>query len=145
MHRNMLWPFLLRASHELGEPCFCVLQRPTAGRVLRDEVERLEGDGIRLSPILVGLTKNSIKSSLREMSSDTLGSQSSLCRGTNWPCTMKGWHGSQPAMPAERLSMRKVREVLRLKHEIGLSYRAISDATGIGKTAAAEYMSTGPR
>ena len=43
-------------------------------------------------------------------------------------------------MPAERLSMRKVREVLRLKHELGLSYRAISDATGIGKTAAAEYV-----
>jgi transposase len=36
--------------------------------------------------------------------------------------------------------MRKVREVLRLKHELGLSYRAISDATGIGKTAAAEYV-----
>lgn len=36
--------------------------------------------------------------------------------------------------------MRKVREVIRLKHEHGLSYRAISDATGIGKTAAAEYV-----
>ena len=43
-------------------------------------------------------------------------------------------------MPVERLSMRKVREVLRLKHALGMSYRAISEATGIGKTAAAEYV-----
>ena len=32
-------------------------------------------------------------------------------------------------MPAERLSMRKVREVLRLKHALGMSYRKISEAT----------------
>jgi len=43
-------------------------------------------------------------------------------------------------MPAERLSMRKVREVLRLKHALGLSYRKISEATGAGKTQAAEYV-----
>jgi hypothetical protein len=43
-------------------------------------------------------------------------------------------------MPVERLSMRKVREVLRLKHALGMSYRAISEATGVGKTAAAEYV-----
>ena len=43
-------------------------------------------------------------------------------------------------MPAERLSMRKVREVLRLKHALGMSYRAISTATGIGRSAAAEYI-----
>ena len=43
-------------------------------------------------------------------------------------------------MPAERLSMRKVREVLRLKHALGLSYRKISEATGVGKTQAAEYV-----
>ncbi|MFM9942545.1 MAG: IS21 family transposase [Hyphomicrobiaceae bacterium] len=42
-------------------------------------------------------------------------------------------------MPAERLSMRKVREVLRLKHVLGLSYRKISEATGVGKTQVAEY------
>jgi hypothetical protein len=39
-------------------------------------------------------------------------------------------------MAAERLSMRKVREVLRLK----LSYREISEATGVGKTAIWEYI-----
>jgi transposase len=43
-------------------------------------------------------------------------------------------------MPTERLSMRKVREVLRLKHAVGLSYREISEATGVGKTAVCEYI-----
>lgn len=43
-------------------------------------------------------------------------------------------------MAAERLSMRKVPEVLRLRHELRLSYRKISDATGIGKTQVAEYV-----
>ena len=36
--------------------------------------------------------------------------------------------------------MWKVREVLRLKHALGLSYRKISEATGVGKTQAAEYV-----
>ena len=43
-------------------------------------------------------------------------------------------------MPTERLSMRKVREVLRLKHAVGLSYREISEATGVGRTAVWEYI-----
>ena len=43
-------------------------------------------------------------------------------------------------MPAERLSMRKVREVLRLKHAFGMSYRKIREATGVGKTQASEYV-----
>src|ERR1700752_5328076 len=43
-------------------------------------------------------------------------------------------------MPTERLAMRKVREVLRLKHAVGLSYREISEATGVGKTAVYEYI-----
>ena len=43
-------------------------------------------------------------------------------------------------MAAERLSMRKVREVLRLKHALGMSYRRISAATGAGKTQAADYV-----
>jgi hypothetical protein len=41
-------------------------------------------------------------------------------------------------MPAERLSMRKVREVLHLKHALGMSYRRISSATGASKTQAAD-------
>ena len=38
-------------------------------------------------------------------------------------------------MPPERLSMRKVREVLRLRHTLGMSFRQISEATGIGNPA----------
>jgi hypothetical protein len=36
--------------------------------------------------------------------------------------------------------MRKVREVLRLRHALGLSYREIGEATGVGKTAVGEYI-----
>src|SRR5260221_13355722 len=43
-------------------------------------------------------------------------------------------------MPAERLSMRKVRDVLRLKHTLGMSLRQISEATGVGKTVIGEYV-----
>ncbi len=43
-------------------------------------------------------------------------------------------------MPKERLSMRKIREVLRLHHEGGLSHRAIGQSCGIGCTAAREYV-----
>jgi hypothetical protein len=43
-------------------------------------------------------------------------------------------------MPAERLSMRKVRDVLRLKHTLEMSLRQISQATGIGKTVIGEYV-----
>jgi transposase len=43
-------------------------------------------------------------------------------------------------MPAERLSMRKVREVLRLKHALAMSYRKISEATGVSKTQVSEYV-----
>src|SRR3984893_18336456 len=43
-------------------------------------------------------------------------------------------------MPAERLSMRKVREVLRLKYASGASDRAIARSVGFGSTAIAEYI-----
>ena len=36
--------------------------------------------------------------------------------------------------------MRKVREVLRLRHALSLSYREISQALGVGKTAAGEIV-----
>jgi hypothetical protein len=36
-------------------------------------------------------------------------------------------------MPAERMSMRRVREILRLKHECGASNRAIAVATGVAR------------
>ena len=43
-------------------------------------------------------------------------------------------------MPAERLSMRKIREVLRLHFACGLSKRRIARAVGIGPTSAGEYI-----
>jgi len=36
--------------------------------------------------------------------------------------------------------MRKVRDVLRLKHTLGMSLRQISEATGVGKTVVGEYL-----
>ena len=43
-------------------------------------------------------------------------------------------------MPAERLPMRQVREVLRLKHVAGFSDRRIAAATGISRYTVAEYL-----
>src|ERR1700742_314951 len=43
-------------------------------------------------------------------------------------------------MPAERLPMRKVREVLRLKYACGASERVIARSVGIGRTAVGEYI-----
>ncbi len=47
-------------------------------------------------------------------------------------------------MARERLSMRKIKEVLRLRHEHGLSHRAIAKSCGIGVTAAREYLVRAP-
>jgi transposase len=38
------------------------------------------------------------------------------------------------------MSMRKIREVLRLTYELGLSVREVCEATGVGKTAVCEYV-----
>ena len=43
-------------------------------------------------------------------------------------------------MAGMRMSMRKIREVLRLTHELGLSVRQVREATGVGKTAVSEYV-----
>jgi hypothetical protein len=43
-------------------------------------------------------------------------------------------------MPAERLSMRKIRDVLRLTHGLGMPRRLVGEAMGIGKTAVGEYV-----
>jgi transposase len=43
-------------------------------------------------------------------------------------------------MPKMRVSMRKIREVLRLTHELRLSVRQVSKATGVGKTAVGEFV-----
>src|ERR1700675_3552344 len=44
------------------------------------------------------------------------------------------------SMAGMRMSMRKIREVLRLTHELGLSVREVREATGVGKTAVSEYV-----
>ncbi len=44
-------------------------------------------------------------------------------------------------MAGMRMSMRKIREVLRLTHGLGLSVRQVREATGVGKTAVCEYVS----
>ena len=44
-------------------------------------------------------------------------------------------------MAGMRMSMRKIREVLRLTHELGLSVRQVREATRVGKTAVSEYVS----
>ena len=43
-------------------------------------------------------------------------------------------------MPAERVSMRKIRDALRLTHAMGMSRRLVGEVTGIGKTAVGEYV-----
>jgi hypothetical protein len=43
-------------------------------------------------------------------------------------------------MLTERLPMRKVREVLRLKHACGASERLIEQSLGIGRTTVGEYL-----
>lgn len=48
-------------------------------------------------------------------------------------------------MPAERLSMRKIREVLRLHLACGLSKRRIAQAMGVGVTSAGQYIARARR
>jgi DNA-binding transcriptional regulator LsrR (DeoR family) len=43
-------------------------------------------------------------------------------------------------MPRQRLSMRKIEEVLRLKWGAGLSPRQIAKAVGVGRTTVSEYI-----
>lgn len=42
-------------------------------------------------------------------------------------------------MPANRMTMRKIKEVLRLKWACGLSHRQISKATGVSVGAVSQY------
>jgi transposase len=43
-------------------------------------------------------------------------------------------------MAGMKISMRKIREVLRLTHDLELSVRQVREATGVGKTAVSEYV-----
>ena len=44
-------------------------------------------------------------------------------------------------MPAKRLSMRKIKEILRLKHEVGLSVRRIARSCSVSRSTVSEYLS----
>src|SRR5581483_6645813 len=44
------------------------------------------------------------------------------------------------AMPRERLSMRKIREVLRLKYECQLAYREIARSCGLARSTVSDYL-----
>src|SRR5690242_9528746 len=46
---------------------------------------------------------------------------------------------------SERVSMRKVREVLRLKYESGRSHAEIAASVGIGETTVGDYLSRARR
>lgn len=48
-------------------------------------------------------------------------------------------------MPRERLSMRKITEVLRLKFDIGLSNRKIADSCSISRSTVADYLGRAAR
>lgn len=43
-------------------------------------------------------------------------------------------------MPGKRMSMRKIREILRLKHELGRSNREIGQSCGIGNSTVSDYL-----
>ena len=43
-------------------------------------------------------------------------------------------------MPAKRLSMRKIKEILRLKFEAGLGHRKIGRSCGLGKSTVSECL-----
>jgi hypothetical protein len=46
----------------------------------------------------------------------------------------------EAGMSQERLTVRKIREVLRLKHEVGLSHRAIARACRVSNSTVGEYV-----
>jgi DNA-binding transcriptional regulator LsrR (DeoR family) len=43
-------------------------------------------------------------------------------------------------MPRKRLSMRKIREILRLNYSCGCSLRAISNSCGISRGTVSDYL-----
>jgi len=48
-------------------------------------------------------------------------------------------------MPGKRLSMRRIKEVLRLAWEAGFSSRMIAESCGIGRTTVREYLQRAKR
>src|SRR5690554_3858303 len=56
------------------------------------------------------------------------------------PCSERGVR-----MPTERLSMRRIRDVLRLKHAQGMGERAIAASLGLGKGTVGTYLARARR
>ena len=48
-------------------------------------------------------------------------------------------------MPGKRLSMRKIKEVLRLRFDVGLSHHQIAHSCGMGRTTVREYLQRAKR
>ena len=46
----------------------------------------------------------------------------------------------EPVVPAERIAMRRIREVLRLKHECELSHSQIAQALRVSKGTVSNYL-----
>ena len=50
------------------------------------------------------------------------------------------WKWREPTLPMKRLSMRKLKEVLRLRYELGLGQRQIARSCSIGHGTVYEYL-----
>ena len=48
-------------------------------------------------------------------------------------------------MPARRLLVRKIREILRLRYQQGLSHREVAEACGIGPSSVSRYLQRAAR
>ena len=48
-------------------------------------------------------------------------------------------------MPGKRLSMRKIKELLRLRFEVDLSQESIAHSCGLGRTTVREYLQRASR
>ena len=48
-------------------------------------------------------------------------------------------------MPGKRLSMRRIKEVLRLRFEVGLSHHLVAHSCGLGRTTVREYLQRAER
>lgn len=46
-------------------------------------------------------------------------------------------------MPTERLSMRHIREVLRLHYSVGMSQRAVARSLGLAQGTVSKYVDSG--
>jgi sigma-70-like protein len=60
--------------------------------------------------------------------------------GAYWGLHVRSVYRDLPPLPTRRLSMRKTKEVLRLRYELGLGQRAIARACSISQGAVHNYL-----